>query len=128
MYILVKQLHILAVTLSLSFFVVRAVWMVVESPLLKQRWTYYLPQIIDTVLLLSALTLTVMLQQYPFVQSWLTAKVCALLVYIVCGAIALRRGRTRKIRYLALGAALVSMAYLLSVARFHHPWPLSLLF
>ncbi len=128
MYLLVKQLHILAVTLSLSFFLVRAVWMVVESPLLKQRWTYYLPQIIDTVLLLSALTLTVIVQQYPFVQPWLTAKVCALLVYILCGAVALRRGKTRAVRYLALGAALLSMAYLLSVARFHHPWPWALFF
>ena len=54
--------------------------------------------------------------QYPFAQSWLTAKVIALIVYIALGTIALKRGKTKAVRSGALLAAIVTFAYIVSVA------------
>lgn len=85
-----------------------------------------LPHVVDTVLLASAVALVVVVQQYPFVDPWLTAKVCALLVYIGLGTIALKRGRAKTIRLLALLAALLVFAYIVSVAVSHNPWGLLL--
>jgi uncharacterized membrane protein SirB2 len=81
----------------------------------------YLPHVVDTVLLTSALMLTTVIHQYPFAASWLTVKVVLLVVYIVLGSIALKRGRTRRVRAWAFIAALATVAFLLTVARTHHP-------
>jgi len=97
--------------------------MLAESPLLGMRLTRVLPHVIDTVLLISAIALVVRTQQYPFVHGWLTAKILALLVYIILGGIALKRGRTLTIRLTALLGALVTLAYIFGVAWTRQPLP-----
>jgi uncharacterized membrane protein SirB2 len=81
----------------------------------------YLSHLVDTVLLTSALMLTTVIRQYPFATDWLTAKVVLLLAYVVLGSIALKRGRTKPVRVAALVAALLTVGYLVTVARAHHP-------
>jgi uncharacterized membrane protein SirB2 len=58
------------------------------------------------------------------VQSWLTAKVLALLLYILLGTVAIRHGRTRRVRIVAWILALVVFGYMVAVARtrFAFPW------
>jgi len=82
-----------------------------------------LPHLIDSLLLGSALSLAWLSHQYPFVQGWLTAKFCGLLVYILCGSIALKRGRSRSIRACFLVLALLAYAYIVSVALTRQPLP-----
>ena len=81
----------------------------------------YLPHVVDMVLLTTALMLTTVIRQYPFAVDWLTVKVVLLAAYIVLGSIALRRGRTRAVRVGAFIAALLTVAFLVTVARAHHP-------
>ena len=73
------------------------------------------------VLLAAALMLTTVIHQYPFQAGWLTMKVCLLVVYVVLGSIALKRGRTQAVRVVALVTALLTVAFLFTVARAHHP-------
>ena len=115
-YILVKYLHVSFVVLSGTGFVLRGAWMLQGSPMLAQRWVRVLPHVLDTVLLASAIALAVMLEQYPLVHGWLTAKVLGLIAYIVLGTIALKRGRTRAVRIAAFCGALVVFAYIVAVA------------
>jgi uncharacterized membrane protein SirB2 len=49
-------------------------------------------------------------------QAWLIAKLVALILYIVFGVIALRRGRTIQIRATAFVAALLAYLYTAGVA------------
>lgn len=119
----IKLMHITAVTLSGAGFVLRGVWMLRDSPLLKARLTRILPHIIDTVLLGSAIWLSLRLYQYPFVHGWLTAKVLALVLYIVLGTLALKRGRTRRARIVSFAAALATFLYILAVAVTRNPFP-----
>ena len=79
------------------------------------------PHVNDTVLFISALTLAAIVGQYPFVTGWLTAKVVGLVVYILLGHIALRRGRNRTERTVAFVAALSVLGYILAVARCRDP-------
>jgi len=115
-YTLVKYLHVGCVVLSGTGFVLRGAWMLQGSPMLAQRWVRVLPHVLDTVLLASAIALAVMLEQYPLVHGWLTAKVLGLIAYIVLGTIALKRGRTRAVRIAAFCGALVVFAYIVAVA------------
>ena len=87
-----------------------------DSALLRRRWVKVVPHVVDTLLLGSALVMVFWSGQYPFVQPWLTAKVLALVVYIVLGTIALKRGKTRGVRAFALLAALATFAYIVAVA------------
>lgn len=111
-----KLLHVSCALLSATGFMVRGAWMLTGSPLLTARLTRILPHVVDTVLLASAIALAVRIQQYPFVHGWLTAKVLALIAYVVLGSMALKRGRTRRARQLALAGALATLAYIFAVA------------
>jgi len=119
-YILLKSIHISAVVLSGALFFIRGRWMLHGSPRLQQTWVKVVPHIIDTVLLASAIALTLRIHQYPLTHNWLTAKVLGLLLYIALGMIALKRGRSRQVRLLAWLAALVVFLYIVAVAVTHH--------
>lgn len=123
-YPLIKHLHLTSVTLSILFFMVRGAGMLVDAAWLQKKLVRVLPHIIDTILLASAIALTIILSQYPFTTDWLTAKVIGLILYIGLGTIALKRGRTKAIRITAFMLALCSVAYILSVAITHNavPW------
>ena len=120
--LLAKQIHVACVILTFLLFFIRGVWMIMESDLLKRKWTRRVPPVIDTVLLLSAIYLAVSMHQYPFVHGWLTAKVVALFVYIGLGMLALSYGKTKFIRVTTWIASLLCFAYIVSVAYTKNPW------
>ncbi|MFZ2296235.1 MAG: SirB2 family protein [Polaromonas sp.] len=115
-YLAIKHLHVTCAVLSGSFFLLRGIWMLGDSPMLQRRWVKVVPHVVDTLLLASALVLVFWSGQYPFVQTWLTAKVLALIAYIVLGTIALKRGKTKGVRTFAFFAALATFAYIVAVA------------
>lgn len=115
-YNLLKLLHIACVALSGAGFVLRGIWMLQGSPMLVRRWVRVAPHVVDTVLLASAIALAGMIGQYPLAHGWLTAKLLGLIAYISLGTVALKRGHTIEIRVLAFCAALMVLAYIISVA------------
>lgn len=121
MYMAFKHGHMMFAAISGLFFLVRGCWMLMESQMLQKVWVKVLPHVNDTLLLVCAIGLCVVTQQYPFVESWLTVKVFMLVAYIVLGTIALKRGKTKSVRVIAFFAALASFIFMVSVARTHHP-------
>lgn len=115
-YTLLKLIHVTSVSISFCLFLLRGLWMIRVSDMLKQRWVKILPHINDTVLLLSAILLASAIQQNPIANSWLTAKVLGLLTYILLGMVALRFGKTRKIKISAWILALIVFGYIVLVA------------
>jgi uncharacterized membrane protein SirB2 len=117
----IKWVHICAVIVSGTLFTLRG-----AGVLAGARWPMwaplrYLTYTVDTALLTAALMLLSILHQYPFVQSWLTVKVCLLVVYIGLGTFALKRAGTRRARAWFYVAALAVYLFIVSVARAHHP-------
>jgi uncharacterized membrane protein SirB2 len=115
-YKLLLYLHLASVALSGAGFALRGVWMMQGSPLLARRWVRVLPHVVDSVLLASAIALALLTGQYPLAQGWLTAKLLGLVAYIVLGTIALKRGRTLRIRIRAYCGALLVFGYIVAVA------------
>ena len=122
-YSAVKMVHMGAVGLSLSLFLLRGGWMLRRDAHLAQAWVRIVPHVVDTILLASAIWLAVQLGQAPLRYAWLTAKVGGLLAYIVLGSIALKRGRTPGVRGAAFAAALATFAYIVAVALTKNPLP-----
>lgn len=113
---LIKYLHITCAALSLLSFIIRGFWMLQDNPLLQARLTKIAPHIIDTLLLISAITLAVQWHLSPLEQPWLAAKIIALLLYIGLGTVALKRGKTKKTKVTAWIAALFVFGYIAMVA------------
>ena len=117
----IKWVHVCAVIASGSLFMLRG-----AGVLSGARWPMwaplrYLTYTVDTVLLTAALMLVTLLHQYPFVQGWLTAKVCLLVVYIGLGTFALKRAPTRRAQAGFYVAALAVYLFIASIARAHQP-------
>ena len=122
-YLILKNLHLATIAITLALFLLRGFWMMANSPRLQARWVRIVPHINDTVLLASGIGLAVLIQQYPLVHAWLTAKIFALIAYIVLGTIALKRGKARGQRIAAWIAALLVFGYMAAVAVAHDPLP-----
>ncbi len=123
-FIVLKSLHISCAAISYTLFFLRGIWKFNDLPIMKQRWVKFVPHSVDTLLLGSAIALAYTIDQYPFVNAWLTAKVIALLLYIGLGFIALKYAQTRSMRLYAWLTAQVVFAYIVLVAINHTPLPL----
>ena len=115
-FAILKTTHVLCVVLSVGGFVLRGYWMFSGNRSLDSRLAKSLPHIIDTLLLGSAIGMLFIWQSSPFSMPWITAKLLALLLYIGLGMVALRFGKTKRVRVAAWGAALMVAAYIVSVA------------
>jgi uncharacterized membrane protein SirB2 len=120
-YAALKMIHVTSVAISYLLFSLRSVWMMQGSAALQQRWVKITPHVVDTVLLTSAIALAIMIHQNPIHNSWLSAKVVGLLLYIGFGMIALRFGKTRKARIFAWIAAQIVFFYIVLVAVTKNP-------
>ena len=123
--IVFKFIHIACAILSISSFLARS-WLKFIAPHhLQQRWLKISPHVVDSLLLASAIVLVVLTHQYPFVASWVTAKLLALLLYIGFGLLTLRFSRTQTQAFTGFVGACLTFSYIIAVALTRHPWPFS---
>jgi uncharacterized membrane protein SirB2 len=120
-YATLKTIHIACVVASGAGFLLRGALMLAGSPLLATRFARVAPHVIDTALFAAGVTMAVIARISPLAHPWLATKIGALVVYIVLGSIALKRGRTRAIRAAAFAAALATYAYIVGVALTRSP-------
>ena len=115
-YLILKTIHVLAAATTISGFALRGYWMFTKSRSLQHRATRVVPHVVDTIFLLSGVAMVWLLQLDPLRQPWLIAKFTGLLVYILLGTIAIKRGKTMQIRLIALVGAVSAFAYIAGVA------------
>jgi len=115
-YSALKIIHVSFAIFSIAGFILRGVWMFGHSANLHRRIVRVAPHVVDTAFLISGIWLVVTLHLVVREQAWLIAKLVALILYIVFGAIALRWGRSMQIRAAAFVAALSAYLYIAGVA------------
>jgi uncharacterized membrane protein SirB2 len=118
----IKWVHIAAISASGSLFALRGALVQARHP----RWAMaapvrYLSYTIDTVLLTAALMLLTILPGAMFANGWLTTKLVLVVVYVVLGTFALKRGRSARIRLACYLAALLVFFTIIGIAIAHHP-------
>jgi uncharacterized membrane protein SirB2 len=114
-YITVRQVHVTAAALSITLFVARTAWLARAPGRVQRRWMRSVPQVVDTVLLASALWLAWQLG-VAGTRGWLWAKLIALVLYVALGTITLRAGRPARVRMMAFVGAIATFAYVAGVA------------
>jgi len=121
-YLILKTVHVLAATTTISGFLLRGYWMLTESEKLQYRVVRIVPHVVDTVFLLSGVAMVWILHLNPLTQPWLIAKFTGLIAYILLGTIAIKRGGTLQIRMIALVGAVSVFAYIVGVALTKSPF------
>ena len=122
MYVGLKWLHVACAVTSGAGFLARGALMLAGSPLLRARFVRIAPHVVDTLLLAAAIAMATLARLSPLAHPWLAAKIIGLVAYIVLGAIALRRGRTKRMRVIALMAAVFVFAYVVGTALQRDPF------
>lgn len=115
MYMALKHSHMLFAMLSVLLLVVRFALLTKGSALLQTKFLKIVPHVVDTLLLLSAVSLMMTLSQYPISTPWLTDKVVGVAAYILMGVVALK-GRTPMLRIMAFLGALGWLSFVVRVA------------
>ena len=116
MYLVLKYVHVLAAVATISGFMLRGYWMLKESEFLQHPAAKIAPHIVDTMFLLAGIGMVWMLRLNPLTQPWLLAKFTGLIVYILLGTIAIKRGSTKQVRAIAFIGAVAVFAYITGVA------------
>ena len=93
------------------------------SPIMQKRWVRIVPHVVETLLLISALALAYTINQYPFVDAWLTAKIGGLVLYVGFGYVALSGGMSKTVSFWTWMAAQAAFFYIVLVAITHDPSP-----
>lgn len=121
LYPQIKGVHVAAVLVSGGVFLLRGLAVQAGAQWAMAAPLRYASYAVDAVLLTAALTLVSMLPAAVYANGWLAVKLSLLVVYVILGTLALKRGRTRPVRLAAFVAALVVYGSMLSIARVHHP-------
>lgn len=120
-YEIVKYIHVTAIILSVSGFIIRIVLKLNNSPYQTKYWFKKLPHKVDTLLLASALTMVYILGVNPLTTFWLAEKITGLIIYILLGMVALRWGKTKQIKEIAAVLAVIVFSYIVYVAHYKTP-------
>ncbi len=115
LYDALKLVHVSCVVISGSLFVYRYARLGLHPDQALPKALKVLPHINDTVLLSCAIGMLVLIGLNPFTTPWLLAKIVALLVYIVLGAICMRSLPGSRRQSLSFVAAISVFAYILLV-------------
>ena len=120
-YLNIRMLHIACAYASIALFIVRHVLNLRGVAWRKSRALRIMPHVVDSVLLAAGIALMFIINQYPFVDSWLTVKLFALIAYVVLGIMALKPSDPPTGRRGAFLAAAAVFFFILSVAKTHSP-------
>ena len=118
LYPAIKHSHMLLISLSVIFFVIRFGLHMYKSPLMEKKFFKIAPHVIDTFLLLSGVWLCVLIRQYPFVDPWLTEKILAVFAYILLAYMAIKSDRNRLFKTFAFIGAIGWVIYAAKLAIF----------
>jgi uncharacterized membrane protein SirB2 len=121
LYPLLKPAHVALVGLSGALFAARGAAVLARAAWPMRAPVRHLSVGIDVLLLAAGTTLWAVLGLNPARDGWLGLKLGLLLVYIVVGSVALKRGRTVRRRAAAYAAALALYLFIVGIALAHHP-------
>ena len=114
-------IHVATALASIAGFIFRGILIFNNLDMARQKWLKITPHIVDTVLIISAITLFIESGLDLLQTQWLIAKIIALIAYIALGLVAFRFGKTLAFRLIAWCGAIAVFCYILAVAVTKNP-------
>jgi uncharacterized membrane protein SirB2 len=119
-FLILKYIHILAVSVSFALFFVRGLWVMRAYPTIHEFWARVFPVVVDVVLILSGVLLLAM-SKHGATEGWVLAKFALLALYVLLGLGALRWAKHFSTRLLLWALALLVFLFLTTVAVLRNP-------
>lgn len=111
-YMILKMLHMLAAYLTITLFVLRLVLDVAGRPGWRTTPLRWIPHAVDTVLLVSAISLLFVVGYISAMPGWIIAKILLLVGYVVAGVFAIKPKFSKPVRIVA---AVIALAQVLAI-------------
>ena len=121
-YTILKFVHVSCVLLSLTGFLLRSYFLLLSPGMLVRWWVKYTPHFVETTLLISALAMLPLIDEYPFSDNWLTAKLLAMLCYIAVAGYTLHGAKKMITKFSLIMLSLIIFSYIIGVAIYHNPF------
>ncbi|GBL03360.1 SirB2 family protein [Glaciecola sp. KUL10] len=115
MYEMAKHIHLSVVVVSVALFIVRFIFLMKGSELMKKKALKVVPHVVDTFLLISAIWLVTMSPMVN-VDGWLASKIVGLVLYIVSGLFAFKWAKNNRMRLLGFFSAMIWLSVTFGVA------------
>ena len=117
MYLAVKHTHLTLVLISVVLFYIRYFQYKLQAKS-QPKLMKVAPHVIDTALLVSAISLCFIIDQYPIAVSWLTVKVIAVVGYIAFAIMAMKtEAKSKSLGFLAAATICVLFAGKVAVSK-----------
>ena len=117
-YLAVKHSHMAIAMLSVILFYIRCFSRMGSGKLAKNKLVFIGSHSIDTLLLISAITLVFMAKINPFEQLWLLEKIVLVVIYIAIGIISAKQTNTLpKIMYVVVNTLVILAIGYLATAK-----------
>lgn len=121
MYTLLVKTHVTLALLSFISFIIRAWWGFSHSALVENKFALVIHQILTVFMLISAGTLCLMLDQFPFVNGWLTEKLSLFIVYAFSTMLLFQLTLKRRIRVLLIIVTCGIWLTIFTIGKAHTP-------
>lgn len=90
MYPLLLKAHLLMLVVSVLSVALRTFWAIKGSEKINNELLFKIHKLLSLVLILSGFALCVSIDQYPFVDAWVTEKLVLLFVYVAFATLAFK--------------------------------------
>ncbi|MGR5219482.1 SirB2 family protein [Vibrio parahaemolyticus] len=121
MYTLILKSHLALILLSFISFLLRAWWGYKESALMENKFALAMHKLLTLLMLLSAGMLCVTINQYPFVDSWLTEKFLLLIAYVGSAMLVFRPNQSKTSRTVLASLTCVIFVAIFAIGKLHTP-------
>lgn len=115
---MIKLIHIVIIFTAFIGFIARFTFSFLKPDILQNKAMKIIPHVIDTILLLSGLTLVIQGNWIDGEYGWIVSKLVLLLGYIVFGVMAMRCKGAK--RWVAFVAAIACFVYIFVIAVSKH--------
>jgi uncharacterized membrane protein SirB2 len=116
MYMMFKHLHLTALGLSVVMLTLQFIGHTFDMKFKDAKWLKIVPHIVYTILLGSAIGLCIVLNQYPFVDAWVTSKLIGLVLYVLMATLIVKWARNNAMRVVGYIGALTWLLITMQVA------------
>lgn len=117
-YQLLKWVHMGAALITITGFLLRGFWSVIDSPKIHYRTTKILPHLVDTILFVSGIVLLIQMRYYPMQHHWMAMKLFVVLLYILNGFYVLKWAKSKRQKIIGLCIAIALFGYIVGLAYF----------
>lgn len=117
MYTLLLKAHLILLVISILSVALRIFWAMKASDKINNEILFKVHKVLSLLLILSGFGLCVAIDQYPFIDAWVTEKFVILFAYIGFAMLAFKAKMNVKVRKVFIALTVVSFAIIFYVAK-----------